>query len=212
MNSTDLIEKIKIQIEVGLPGEAAHLAMAPFNRPLSSLALKQSSDHRISSVAVVLYENNSKEVSLILIKRTHYEGAHSGQISFPGGKKDPTDSDTEFTARRECFEEIGLCLEQKDCLGKLTDVYIPVSKFLVHPFIYFCSDPADLKPDEREVSEVFTIDLEQLTDTRSISIMDIRFPNGLVQKEIPCFIFGAKKVWGATALILNELREILNRI
>lgn len=212
MNSTDLIAQIKLQIEKGLPGESAHLAMAPFNRPLSSLALKQSDDHRISSVAIVLYENNSKAVSLILIQRPNYEGAHSGQISFPGGKKDPTDSDTEFTARRECFEEIGLCLESRDCLGKLTDVYIPVSKFLVHPFLYFCSNPVEFKPDEREVSEILTIEVDQLTDSGSISTMNIRFPNGLNQKDIPCFIFGEKKVWGATALILNELREIINRI
>lgn len=210
MRSTDLIVQLKIQIEKGLPGEAAHIEMAPFNRPLSSLALKESNDHRISSVAIVLYENNLKEVSVILIQRPHYEGAHSGQISFPGGKKDLTDSDSEFTARRECFEEIGLCLESSHCLGKLTDVYIPVSKFLVHPFLYFYPKPTEFKPDDREVSEILTIDLNLLTNSKST--MDVRFPNGLIQKNVPCFIFGEKKVWGATALILNELNELINRI
>lgn len=212
MHPTELISRIKEIISEDLPGEQAHLPMAPINRPLSSFALKNTDEYRVSSVAVVLYRNNLSQLSLILIQRPHYEGAHSGQISFPGGKMDPNDPDTEFTARRECMEEIGLCLNPEDCLGKLTDVYIPVSKFLVHPFIYYTSSMTQFIPDEREVSEILTIDLEKLLKADSISKMEIKFPNGMLQKDIPCFVFEDKKVWGATALILNELREILIRV
>jgi len=207
----DLIERIKHQIKTNLPGESAHLEMSPLNRPLSSVALKETDDYRISSVAVVLHQIKPDEISLILIQRPHYEGAHSGQISFPGGKKDPTDPDSEFTARRECLEEIGLCLQSDNCLGKLTDVYIPVSKFLVHPYLYMYTEEVEFVPDEREVSQILNFDLKLLTDPKSRSMMDIQFPNGLSLKKVPCFIFDEKKVWGATALVLNELRELFIR-
>lgn len=209
---TRLIEQIKLQIIEGLPGETAHQAMAPSNRPISSFALKDSKDHRVSSVAIVLHQNESQKVSLILIQRPHYEGAHSGQISFPGGKKDPSDFDTEYTARRECMEEVGICLDSDNCLGKLTDVFIPVSNFLVHPYLYFHAGPMEFIPDEREVSEILVVDLLHLKDPEAVSTMDIRFANGLSMRNVPCFVFGEKKVWGATALILNELREILLRL
>jgi 8-oxo-dGTP pyrophosphatase MutT (NUDIX family) len=212
MFSSDFIERLKKQIEFDLPGEAAHSELSPNHLSSSSEALKQSTDHRISSVAIVLQQTSSNQLSLILIQRPHYEGAHSGQISFPGGKKDVTDPNTEFTARRECFEEIGLSLDDQNYIGKLTDVFIPISKFLVHPYLYFYSKTITFNPDDREVSEIITCDLTQLIAPENRSNMEILLPNGLVQRTVPCFLIGEKKVWGATALILNELKELLLRI
>jgi 8-oxo-dGTP pyrophosphatase MutT (NUDIX family) len=206
-----LRELLRGEVEMNLPGEQAHISMAPLSRPLSSEALKKVSDYRTSAVAVVL-TSHENELSLLLIQRPDYEGAHSGQISFPGGKKDEDDVSPEQTARRECFEEIGIILSESSLIGKLTDVYIPVSNFLVHPFLYLHSEPITFVPDEREVSEILIYPVQQLTSPDTIGTLDIRTPQGMILKNIPCFQFGEKKIWGATALVLNELREIIQRL
>ena len=213
MESTNFINALKLRIAHFLPGEMAHIPMAPTNRPMSSFALKKTDEYRVSSVAIVLFEEPfSAQIHCILIQRPDYEGAHSGQISFPGGKKDETDPNSEFTARRECFEEIGCILTQDQLLGKLTDVFIPVSKFLIHPYLYFYTGDLNFQPDEREVSEIITFSLPLFLKDECISRMDIHLPNNAIMPSVPCFQFEQKKVWGATALILNELRELILRL
>lgn len=208
MNPDTLIFLLRERLSKPLPGESAHIAMAPMNRPLTSLALKEGVHFKESAVSILIHSNQDKP-SIIFIQRPFYEGAHSGQISFPGGKKDPDDESLEFTARRECFEEIGVTLSPDDCIGKLTNVYIPVSQFLVVPYLYHTSESLSFKPDPREVAEIFSVSFESLMRDDCISTMEVKFPNGLLQKNIPCFILENKKIWGATALVLNELRTIL---
>lgn len=204
---------MKFRVERSLPGESAHIPMAPINRPISSFALKKTDSFLESAVSIVLFEEEiSGLIHCILIQRPDYEGAHGGQISFPGGKKDFSDPDAEYTARRECFEEIGCQLTQDQLIGKLTNVFIPVSKFLVQPYLYFYIGDTNFTPDEREVSEILTFPIHSLMDEKSISTMDIRISNNSVMRSVPCFVFEHKKVWGATALILNELRELLLKI
>lgn len=211
MSTDELLEKLKTAFSGDLPGEAAHQRMAPLNRPISSQALKNVNDYKLSAVAIVFYPS-VETIECVLIQRPFYEGAHSGQISFPGGKCDEQDPSTIDTAIRECYEEVGLQLNEEHYLGKLTDVFIPVSNFLVKPHVFFYPDQPFFLPDEREVAEILTFSLEKIPDEDCISTMEVRFPNGMIQRNIPCFLFGTKKVWGATALILNEIREILLRV
>lgn len=196
------------EIRKGIPGEQSHVKMMPLNRPLSSIALQTSSTIRESAVSINLYSAD-QQIHCILIQRPTYDGVHSGQIAFPGGKKDPDDLDLEYTARRENFEEIGISIDQGILLGELTDVYIPVSSFLVKPFIFFHEELPMLIPDSREVAEIFSFSLHELIDESSFSTMEIKFQNGITQKNIPCFVLSGKEIWGATALILNELRDFL---
>lgn len=209
MTPQAIISLLKDRISGDLPGEKAHIAMAPLNRPLTSIALKNTKEFKESAVSILLHTHDG-QLTIVLIQRPFYEGAHSGQISFPGGKRDKDDESSEHTARRECMEEIGVCLNSEDHLGKLTDVYIPVSGFLVKPHVYFTERDLTFTPDAHEVAEVFRVSVTELIDNNSISSMEVKFPNGLTQKNIPCFILNKKKVWGATALILNELRELLS--
>jgi len=202
---------LKNAIEQGVPGEDAHLRMSPLKRPLSSVAIKEAENSRESAVAIILFPNENTH-HCILIQRPIYDGTHSGQVSFPGGKKDLEDLHLEFTARREAFEEIGIQLSESLLLGELTDVYIPVSGFNVKPFIYFHETIPELIPDEREVSEIFTFTIDELLSEDSFSTMEIEFPNGITHKNIPCFNLSNKQIWGATALILNELRELILNI
>lgn len=192
-----------------LPGEEAHLAMSPVTRGLSSVARRQAKNIRTSGIAIVLFrkqENNS--LSFILIRRSEYKGAHSGQISFPGGKKEELDDTLEDTAIRECLEEIGVDLTLSRKLGKMTSVYVPVSNFDIEPFVFYLEDEPDFIRDEREVQEIFAVTIEDLLDDNNIDTMVIYLGEGIAPMKVPCFRFGSYEVWGATAIILNELKTL----
>jgi 8-oxo-dGTP pyrophosphatase MutT (NUDIX family) len=205
----DLIKLIQNKLTVGLPGESAHQKMAPINRPISSLALKENTNYKESAVAVILHSINEKP-HIILTERQVYKGAHSGQISFPGGKKENDDSNLKNTAIRETSEEIGLILHENHFITQLTQVYIPVSNFLVEPYLFVLNNEiSDFNLNEREVANLIHFPIEKLLDETIQSTMEIKLPNGLIQKNIPCFQYDEKNIWGATALILNELREII---
>ena len=150
-----------------------------------------------------------KTLQCILIQRKEYTGKHSGQISFPGGKKDNEDADLLATAIRECLEEVGVDISSSEYLGKLTQVYIPVSGFLVEPHVFYYPEVPVFVQQEREVAAVFTISLDELLAEDVISEMKVTTENKLVKMNVPCFAIRDKQIWGATALILNELRESL---
>lgn len=209
MNNT-FIDNLKKEIEKGLPGEHSHQRMLPVNRPLSSYALQKASSVRESAVAIIIYFENNTFKS-ILIQRPIYVGAHSGQISFPGGKKEVDDIHLEYTARRETFEEVGISIHQGELIGQLTSVFIPVSGFIIEPYLYFHTEKPQLLANEREVAEIIDFHLDDLIHESSFTSMSVEFETGLIHNDVPCFQLSAKNIWGATALILNELRDILVR-
>jgi 8-oxo-dGTP pyrophosphatase MutT (NUDIX family) len=204
----DFLKQFKKELAHNLPGESAHQKMAPLNRPLSSYAIKEATNIRESAVAVILFRKND-EIHCVLTQRQEYEGNHSGQISFPGGKKDESDVHLEETARRECFEEIGIPRSIGLLIGQLTDVFIPVSGFKVSPFVYFHHELPELIRNTREVAEIIDFPLFDLKNEAVISQMEITLPNGNTLKKVPYFNLSDKQVWGATALILSEIKEIL---
>lgn len=191
-----------------LPGETAHLRMHPLNRKASSIAKAEAKDFRESAVAVILFEGQG-EMQCVLIQRPTYIGNHSGQVSFPGGKREPEDENLEVTAMRECLEEIGVDLKEAISLGRLTPVFIPVSSFHVEPFLFLLSEPPVFIPDTREVEAVLTISLQELLLEENIQAMDMPVSAEMVLKDVPYFQLADKQIWGATAFILSELREIL---
>ena len=200
-------DKIKKGL-IDLPGEAAHAEMFPL-RAVASEELKTATDYRTSAVLALLFEDQGTK--MVLTQRHNYKGTHGGQVSFPGGKMEEIDESTIHTALRETHEEIGVSPNNINVLGKLTDVYIPVSKFLVHPFIGIHEGSPTFELSEREVKEIITFDLELLTQDAIVQKRDIKTSSGMVLKNVPCFIIGDKIVWGATALMLNEIRQILIR-
>lgn len=211
MASNDFISLLKHSLNAGLPGEEAHQLLMPAKRPLSSIAKAETQNFRESAVGIVLHPFNSS-IHCILIRRPSYEGAHSGQISFPGGKRDASDVDLEFTARRECFEEIALPHQHADLIHPLTEVFIPVSKFSVQPYIFYTEHLPELRPDDREVEEIISFDIFDLTRSKQIPRTSIPINAGFTMKDVPYFDIQGHVVWGATAMMLGEMKVLLERM
>lgn len=202
------LERLAHTIKNNLPGESAHIPLSPLHRPITSEIIKNLTEYKESAVAVVLFKLEDS-YQCILIQRTEYDGKHSGQISFPGGKKEKADNALLDTAKRECLEEVGVDLSSAEYLGKLSQVYIPVSGFLVESYVFFYPEKPTFVEQTREVASVFTISLDELVAEDVIGEMKVPTENKLVKMKVPCFNIAGKQIWGATVLILNELREVI---
>ncbi|MGV3632603.1 MAG: NUDIX hydrolase [Bacteroidota bacterium] len=198
-------------MEAGLPGEDAHARMSPLSRPLSSLAKQSAKIFRESAVAIIIFEEDNEQ-RIILTQRPQYEGKHGGQVSFPGGKREEGDLDLLQTAMRECYEETGVRLTAEDYIGSLTPVFIPVSSFHVEAYVFYLDHLPSFQKDEREVEAIFTVRIEDLLDESRVQQTNISIGDNMTLKDVPYFDLESKIVWGATALILSELKEILSRI
>jgi len=144
-----------------------------------------------------------------LMRRVEDGLTHSGQISLPGGSQEAGESIRE-TALREACEEVGAACTEVDVLGQLTTIYIPPSNFLVTPTVGQVEHRPDFKCDPREVAELIEVPLSTLFDPNVVR----REPWMLrgTQVEVPFFQIGLHKVWGATAMILSELKMILEKM
>lgn len=205
------IQELRKRLTQELPGEDAHIAMSPTGRGRSSDALKQASNVRESAVSIVIYEEGNSFSSL-LIQRPTYKGVHSGQVCLPGGKREDFEMHLHETAMRECMEETGIDQEALELLGALTPVYIPVSNHHVHPYVFYhpSSTPV-LIPDPREVVEIIPFELSDLIDDGKMKRTDILVRDDYTLKDVPYFDIEERIVWGATAIILHEFREVLLR-
>ena len=200
----DSFSKVK---EIPLPGKKAQLLAAPLSRiremPSESVYLKAA-----KQAAVLLYcYPKEGQMHLSLIKRTEYEGVHSGQISFPGGKKEKSDQSLQQTAIRECNEELGTQINENKKLISLTPLYIPPSNFLVTPFLAYESFCPKFTPDHREVAIHIEIPLFKILE---LKIEQHRFEPSLGKEiQVPCFAYQNYFIWGATAMILSEFKVFL---
>lgn len=208
MDSNEFLDKIQHSFNQSLPGISSHKLLAPGKRALERNEVDDIASYRDSAVAVICYPYQGKVYS-ILIQRPDYTGNHGGQVSFPGGKKDLIDLSLEETARRETFEEIGWQLEESNLIGGLTELFIPVSKFIVKPHLYYCEEGQQFNPDTREVQEIFQFPVELLKDEQILKYTTIKISPNQLLKEVPYFEINNRIVWGATAIILSELKSML---
>jgi 8-oxo-dGTP pyrophosphatase MutT (NUDIX family) len=193
------------RLQQELPGKLAQLEAIPYRKIDYGTF---SMDTARKSGVLILFYLKDNEPHIVLIQRPEYDGTHSGQIALPGGKIEEDDKDIFHTALREANEEVGVVMEDVEVVGKLTDMFIPVSNFLVTPVIGFIDYNPNFIIDEREVAEIVAVKLSDITDITELTLNKVKLNTGL-KVEVPTFELNNKIVWGATAVILNELRWVL---
>ncbi|MGE6355585.1 NUDIX hydrolase [Flavobacterium sp. NPDC079362] len=208
MDFQDFLQYVPNLIPVELPAVAAHIKMAPKERieALKNLDLKIENP-RIAAVMMLFYPKDGK-AHLVLIVRNAYNGVHSSQIAFPGGKYETTDADYEETALRETHEEVGVPPEKIKVIKHFTPMYIPPSNFLVHPYLGISKEELSFYPDIREVADIIELPLSVFLDDEIIveATLSTSYANNIL---VPAFNIKNHIVWGATAMILSELRDVL---
>lgn len=235
----EFVKKLSHQFKRELPGFSAQNLMAPLGRKSTidylskglsvrwnadSVTLFGEESHRThsenknvvpkkSAVLILLFPDSADTlVKTVLILRPENEGgSHAGQISFPGGGYDESDGDLFQTALRETEEEIGVGRKSVSLIGALTPLYIPVSNYLVHPFVGACKEIPEFKIHLLEVKELLEVDAEDFFSERYKDTSHVYVKTRNTTMEVPCYKFGGKIIWGATAMIISEFSEIIKR-
>lgn len=211
MNFDIFLKKIPFIINEVLPGDSAHAIMAPLERRELMLNLNlEIVNPRKAAVLMLLYPKNSL-THLVLIVRNTYPGVHSSQIAFPGGKVETSDASLQQTALRETWEEIGIDPEKINVVRSFSDVYIPPSNFLVYPFLGFCTEELIFIPDPSEVAGILEVSLSDFLDEKNVKSKQMT-TSYTQETTVPVFIMGEHVVWGATAMMLSELKEVLKKV
>ena len=200
-----LINFLHDRLTRGLPGRQAQVEMAP--EPVSGgnqREMNPPKDVHHSSVLVLLFPNEEQELELTLTLRSN-DIDHGGQISFPGGRAEKGESSTE-TALREAKEEIGVDPQTVTIIGQLSDLYVSNSNNLVTPIVGYLDKRPSFTINPREVEEVFAVELQSLLHKKNLTVEDWNLHT--YTYRVPYWDVHRVPLWGATAMMLNELLEI----
>ena len=191
-----------------LPGKKAHFLAVPSKDRLKRISKLKFNIKKVKKAAVLIYcyPNNDK-MFFSLIKRSDYNGVHSGQICLPGGKLEKNDKSLKDTAIRECSEELGISIDSDKDLFPLTPLYIPVSNFLVSPYLAHESFYPIFNPNFKEVALHIELSINQLMKLK-IEKKKLKYELD-TDSKIPCYTYQKHIIWGATAMILSEFKFLL---
>jgi 8-oxo-dGTP pyrophosphatase MutT (NUDIX family) len=198
-------------LNVDLPATNAHAKMVPPNR---EDLLKNTDFTKITpkkaAVMMLFYPKNS-QTHLALILRTSYNGVHSSQIAFPGGKVEENDIDLQHTAIRETHEEIGIHPSIITVIRPFTEVYIPPSNFMVYPFLGYSSRELKFILQEDEVAGIVEFPFAEFMDDKNLvtTTMKTSYAGNI---DVPGFQVNNHFIWGATAMMMSELKETLKLV
>ena len=197
----------KIESEV-LLGELAHFIMVPPERKAIMKDLDLESQNPKKAAVMMLFYPKNDLTHLVLIVRNAYPGVHSSQIAFPGGRAEQFDLNLQETALRETHEEIGIPSHKINVVRPFTQIYIPPSNFMVYPFLGYCEHEITFKLQEEEVAGIIELPLSEFMDESIVvsKSMNTSYSEAI---EVPSFKFNEHYVWGATAMMLSELKETL---
>ena len=211
MDFIAFLKYVPLLIEAKLPAFDAHIKMAPLERleSLKNIDLA-SKTPKTAAVMMLLYPKDGK-THLVLILRNSYKGVHSSQIAFPGGKYELEDENFAATALRETHEEVGIHPDKMEIIKPFTHLYIPPSNFMVHAFLGICKEEIVFEPDPTEVAGIIELPLSVfLSDTILVEAkLSTSYADNI---NVPAFKIEEHIVWGATAMILSELKEVLKNV
>ncbi len=211
MDYQEFLQFVPKLIDVSLPAFDAHVKMGPLER-LQHLENIELSDKKPKMAAVMmLFYPKDNSPHLVLIVRNAYKGIHSAQIAFPGGKYEQEDEDFAFTALRETHEEIGIEPDKIQIVKSFTKLYITPSNFMVYPFLGISKEELTFNLDPEEVSAIIELPLAVLLND-AIVVNTTITTSYLGTIDIAAFEIDHNIVWGATAMMLSELKDVLKQV
>ncbi len=196
-------ESIKKALACTLPGSTAHRKMLPLNRVLTA-APSDKNRVKNSSVLLLLFVEND-ELIACLTKRTTQMKHHPGQIALPGGRIEAGETALE-TALRETWEEIGVTPDQIEILGTLSDFYVEVSRFQIHPFVGWLRQKPKFIINSGEVEKAILFPLKNF----KTHFEEVELETWTGKAKVPCIRFEDEIIWGATAMILSEFADVVS--
>jgi 8-oxo-dGTP pyrophosphatase MutT (NUDIX family) len=200
--------QMRERIDIEKPGLAAQLKMVPNPRPGNQVYTEVEDSCLKAGVLILLYPFQNK-LHLVLTRRTEKLERHQAQISFPGGRQEPGETQ-EQAALRETYEELGIHSEAVHMIGHLTPLYIPPTNYCIYPFVAHMDIKPLFTPSPFEVAEILEIPLAHLLDPQTVR-QELRNLHGL-NVEVPFYYFEGHKIWGATAMVLAEFLEIIQTL
>lgn len=204
---SDILSKIE---KKPLPGRPSHLKMMWAQR---DQILKHpdtfSENPKKAAVLAAFYPDLNEETHLLLIKRQGGNGVHAHQIALPGGKYESYDLDLKETALREAYEEVGILKTQIRSVRALSSLYIPPSNFIVQPFMALYDKQLPFVLETSEVHSVIEVPVSVLLREDIVTSQWVQLSQS-AKVKVPGFAIGDEWVWGATAMMLSEIRTILN--
>ena len=212
MNFDEFLIRISKIKNIPLPAQGSQFKMAPpFRLELLEANKEAIKFAKRAGVLALFYPDLFQQTHLVLILRKSYEGVHSAQVGFPGGKLEPDDDSLAHAAVRETFEEIGVPVQDIEILSALTEVYIPPSNFYVQPYLGFSNKTPRFIKDENEVEAIIEISLGHFIDDNMVISKRVS-TSYKVEVEVPAFSINGHVVWGATAMILSEIKDLLKQL
>ncbi len=206
MMHIEKVSKLKERLKGKLPGMQAQMEMAPYLRDMEDFEFKNEKQTIPSGVLILLYPHKN-ELHIPFMLRTSYDGAHSGQVSFPGGKKEVSDHDLIATALRESQEELGIPATEVEILGSISKLFISVSNFSVLPVIGYMDSRPDFIKEPNEVEEIIETPVMHLLQSSTVKEKDMHVKAG-IHLRAPYYDVDDHTIWGATAMILREFLTI----
>ena len=204
-------DEIKQKLSKPLPGVASHLKLAPKARVSELINFNGNETNAKKSAVMILLYQEGDELKVIFIKRGMYVGIHAGQIAFPGGKYEDSDINLENTALREVEEEIGIPASAINVLGRLTDIYVSKSNFIISTFVGLLKQKPFFVKSEREVAEIYEIDLKLFFEDNIIFEKDFIVPSS--QSSVRALYYKIENIdiWGASAMVMTEFIDIISQ-
>ena len=191
-----------------LPGHAAFADLSGYPRPSIEQALALVPPPRESAVLILVHPMGDTTHTL-LMRRPVYKGVHSGQVAFPGGKREASDASLQATALREFAEETGADTKDFEVLGELTRIHIPPSHTLVTPVVAWAPQLGPLRPDPREVAALIDVPVSELLRKDILYSKTFRMGLDGSMREALYWNVNGEVVWGATAMMIAEFRAVL---
>ena len=207
MDFQRFITQLEIMITNDLPGEESQQKMRVNYDQFIELPFSKNNSTPAAVLILLYLEDN--EIHFFLTKRSNKLEHHKGQISLPGGTQEENEKLT-HTALRETQEEIGINKTSISIIGSMTPLFVPVTGFMINPFIGYSLNKLEPTPDPLEVEAIFSVNISDLLNeaNRTIEQRNIRG----YDVEVPYFKLNNYEVWGATSMILSEFRDLIKSI